>query len=356
VEHNTIENTGKTGTGGKNGAALMGANNETVEYNCFYSNGQYGINGYSANNVSNMTINDNEFNDNAPNGDAGCGCSGGLKMWESTDVTIEDNYVHDNGSVGIWPDTDNNGLIIEGNYISNNANVGIMYEISYNALIEYNNLKDNGWPAGASNPGFPTGAIYISESGGDPRVLNGFDITTLTITNNVFTDNWGGVVLWENSNRFCSDGSDGVCTLVDPLVYTMASCGTLLSETAPTDYFDNCRWKTQNVTVSNNVFNFNPGNIGPQCTVANTCGFNALFSEYGSTPPYTAWVVPLNISDNQNNAFTGNTYNGPWNFVGFNQGDTVTWSQWKQGFQDQHGSNDHFNPQDAGSSCPACTT
>ena len=49
---------------------------------------------------------------------------------------------------------------------------------------------------------------------------------------------------------------------------------------------------------------------------ANGCGYNGLFSEYGTTAPYTAWVVPKNIADNQNNHFSDNTYTGPWSFMG----------------------------------------
>ena len=35
----------------------------------------------------------------------------------------------------------------------------------------------------------------------------------------MFIDNWGGVILWENSNRFCNspdNTSTGYCTLVEP--------------------------------------------------------------------------------------------------------------------------------------------
>ena len=133
----------------------------------------------------------------------------------------------------------------------------------------------------------------------------------------------------------------------------MSSCKSGLansSENQPgdsPDYFDLCRWKTQNVLVSGNEFNLNPANVGSNCTKANYCGFSGLFSEYGSVAPYKAWVVLENISNHQNNVFKNNTYNGPWNFVGFSQGDVLTWSQWTAGFDDGNGSNDSFNGQDA---------
>ena len=71
--------------------------------------------------------------------------------------------------------------------------------------------------------------------------------------------------------------------------------------------------------------------------------------QYGSTKPYTAWVVPINISDHQDNVFKDNTYTGPWNFDGFALGDTVSWSQWTSGFRDDKGSDASFGAQDAGS-------
>ena len=141
---------------------------------------------------------------------------------------------------------------------------------------------------GAANSGFPDSAV-TSRYGGDSRAANSFGYSTLDIVGNTFTDNWGGVVLWENANRFCGDGYDDACTLVAPSSATMSKCPSALSNSAinqpnsSPDYFDLCRWKTQNVTVSDNVFNFNPANIGSLLHhLTNNCGFNGLFSEYGS--------------------------------------------------------------------------
>jgi parallel beta-helix repeat protein len=378
IEYDTIQDNDP-------GAAMMVGSNNTIEYNCLTENGEYAFNGYQSSGdpqssaltggPQNITVSYNEisYNDTCnweassnfpatpPSGCAGqgeyngCGCSGGGKFWQTQNVTVADNYVHNNYNVGIWVDTDNDGFDIEGNYFSDNYAEALIYEISYNALVQGNAFVDNAWGAGPTNSGFPVPAVYISESGGDSRVTNSFGYGSLDITDNIFTDNWGGVVLWENSNRFCGDGYDDACTLVDPSVATMSSCPKALansSENQPTDtpdYFDLCRWKTQNVTVSHNVFNLNPADIGSDCTVANNCGFNGLFSEYGSTTPYTDWVVPLNISNHQNNVFEDNTYNGPWNFDGFVLGDMIAWSQWTSGFEDQNGSDDFFDGQDVGS-------
>ena len=118
-------------------------------------------------------------------------------------AVIKNNWVHGNRSVGLWADTNNRGFDIEDNYIGDNFNSGLIYEISYNALIKGNAFVRNGLGAGALNSGFPTSAIYISESGSDRRVPGKYGNAFL-ITENNFINNWGGIVLWENSNRFCN--------------------------------------------------------------------------------------------------------------------------------------------------------
>jgi hypothetical protein len=163
------------------------------------------------------------------------------------------------------------------------------------------------------------------------------------------------VILWENADRFCGDGSDDACTLVAPDTARIKTCPPALAspgrdQQADTpDYFSLCRWKTQNVTVAGNLFKLNPLAIGPDCTAASNCGFNGLFSQYGSTKPYTGWVVPLDISDHQDNTFRDNSYTGPWHFAGFALGDTASWSQWTSGFLAGNGSDGSFHAQDAGS-------
>ena len=86
-----------------------------------------------------------------------CGCAGGGKFWNTAGATVADNWVHGNGDVGIWVDTDNSGFDISGNYIASNWAEGIIYEISYNADITDNTLIDNAWGGGPSPGlgGFP---------------------------------------------------------------------------------------------------------------------------------------------------------------------------------------------------------
>ena len=144
-----------------------------------------------------------------------CGCSGGGKFWATAGGTVTNNWVHDNGFVGIWADTDNSGFNISGNYIDNNWAEGIIYEVSYNASITDNGFVDNAWGQGPSPAlgGFPDPGLYISESGSDSRVSGAYG-ASFSISSNAFVDNWGGVAIYENSNRACGITNDSMCTLI----------------------------------------------------------------------------------------------------------------------------------------------
>ena len=337
VTHSTI--TGNAGAG-----VFIGSGN-TLSYNCISANQQYGFNAYSlSGTIANVVIAHNEIVGNDTyNWEArvpGCGCSGGGKFWDVDGAVITDNWIADNYAVGLWADTNNRDFQFKDNYIANNYSYGITYEISYNADIVGNTFVGNGRGEGPRNPGFPTSAVYISESGSDSRVPGNYG-SSFQITNNTFVNNWGGVILWENSNRFCNspaNTSTGVCTLVDPSTVTTASCNAENIKNVP--YEEDCRWKVQNVSVSNNTFDFSPAAVGRSCTPQNGCGFQGLFSEYGTYPswsPYTGITAEKNITFNQNNHFSRNTYDGPWQFMAEEQGNIVSWWDWRSSPYGQDG-------------------
>jgi hypothetical protein len=318
------------------GAALMAGANNVIRDNCLADNGQYGINAYQdGDGISNLVVDHNEIavnnTGNTEKSNPGCGCSGGVKFWAVKGATITDNYVHDNKGVGLWADTNNQGMNFQGNYIANNDDEGLFYEISYNAAIHDNTFVRNGLVKGPTNPGFPTGAIYLSESGGDSRV-NGGKYATLDISGNVFTDNWSGVIMWENADRFCgspANTSGGDCTLVDPSVANLKTCTQANVGHAP--YYDDCRWKTQNVSVHDNTFNLTASHI-TACKFSNGCGFNGIFSNWGTYPswsPYKAAVIENAISFHQNNVFAHNTYTGGWEFMLMDQSGIVNLATWQ---------------------------
>jgi hypothetical protein len=328
VDHSTVTDNA--------GAGVMVGSHDLLSYNCLTDNQEYGFDAYAPGNVSAITIDHNEISGNDTyNWEAhqqGCGCTGGGKFWDVDGAVVTNNLVLDNLSVGLWADTNNRGFQITGNYISGNYSDGLIYEISYNAEIAGNTFVRNGIAEGPKNPGFPTSAIYISESGGDARVAGRFR-GELRITKNTFADNWGGVVLWENSNRFCNspaNTSSGYCTLVEPDNVTLRSCTA--GDIAKQPYYSDCRWKTQNVSVDHNVFDFWPDAVGKTCTVEAACGFQGLFSEYGTYPswsPYQATAVEKHITFGQENRFFANIYNGPWQFMIYQQGNVVSWTTWR---------------------------
>ena len=328
VDHSTLKDNA--------GAAIMLGSHNTLSHDCLADNQQYGFNAYSPNGPVDLVLKNNEiagndtYNWEAHSPD--CGCTGGGKFWDVKNAVIENNWIHDNHSVGLWADTNNRGFEFKNNYISGNYDYGLIYEISYNAVIEQNTFVRNGLKSGPKGHGFPTSAIYISESGSDHRVRGDFGSTFL-IAKNSFIDNWGGVILWENADRFCNspaNTSSGTCTLVDPSVATIKSCNSANINRQP--YYGDCRWKTQNVLVEDNLFSFKPSDIGPSCTPANECGFQGVFSEYGTYPnwsPYQKTVVEQQITYDQNNHFRANTYVGPWVFMVYEQGNVVNWAQWQ---------------------------
>ncbi len=318
IEHNTIAN--------NSGAALMGGARQVLRYNCIAHNGQYGLNYFqTGDGIKDVVVDHNEIvRNNTDRVDPDCGCSGGAKFWAVNGAEITNNWVHDNYGVGLWADTNNRDFRFEGNLIQDNDDVGLFYEISYNAIIRNNTFRENAHEVGRGN-GFPTGAIYISESGGDSRVAGP---ATIEIVGNWFKDNYNGITLWENADRFCNspnNSSSDYCTLVAD--FDQCQEGTI----SQSPNYDDCRWKTQNVDIHGNVFQIDRTAIDG-CD--ENCGKNALFSNYGTSPdwsPYMGDVIEQAITFDQDNVFRDNTYIGSWKFVAFDIGNVMGWSDWRSG-------------------------
>jgi hypothetical protein len=377
---------------------VLGADN-VLKDNCMTLNGQYGFQSVAANpwgmdrltgGPYNVTVEGNEISyndtcdfegllDNSSIGwskhnpvpqqyrNSHCGPvvpdgdQGGFKLWQTDGVTIKDNYIHNNWGPAAWADTDNANTTYTGNTITDNDAGAIIEEISYNFSITNNYIANNGWAGGLSNQNFPSPAIYISESGSDKTFggVPGCPETSCSdqpsyssesvISGNTMVDNGGGVFLWQDSNRFCGDGFDKVCTLVhsgSSGPFTISSCKSNLPSASidktsyvgnatgspQQDWWDGCLWRTENVSITHNVLDFNPANI-PYCNKTNwpACGANGIFSEYGSAPPYYTPLTLTQLVFFQNNSWSDNTYNGPSTFYVWNQGNgdnPVDWGDW----------------------------
>lgn len=337
VNHDSAEGwTVESSTLQKNaGAAVMLGSRNRLVGNCLRTNGQYGFNAYHPDGVRDISLEGNEIvgnnTDDWEKRQPGCGCTGGGKFWETTGATVTGNYVHDNRGVGLWADSNNVGFLFQGNHVSENDAEGIMYETSYNAAILDNTFVRNALVKGPTNPTFPTAAVYLSEAGSDPRIPGPYN-QEFRVSGNRFVDNWSGIVAWENADRFAgspANTSTGVGTLVNPAA-TVETCADE-SKVKDKPYFDDCRWKTQNVVVDGNLFQTDASQIR-LCVRSLGCGFNGLFSNYGTYPewsPYKADVVQGNVTFRQNNVWRNNTYVGDWNFVAKETGTVVGWDAWR---------------------------
>jgi hypothetical protein len=294
----------------------------------------------------------------------GSGNQGGFKLWATNGVLVTGNWIHHNWGVGGWADTNNANTTWTRNTITDNENAAIVEETSYNFSITDNHLARNNLVDGLGNPGFPMAAVYVSESGSD-TVNGGVPGCAMpscrraglpayprqsVIRNNTLVDNGGGIFLWQNANRRCNDGSDPVCTLLkggsrgpfslagcaanlpaatlDPVTYRGTVAGN-----PPQDYWDGCMWQTQNVAVSWNRVDFDPGHIaGCRPQVWPACGANGVFSQYGGPNSHAqGWEVASQITFVQGNHWSDNLYRGPSTFYAWNQGsheNPVSWAQW----------------------------
>jgi parallel beta helix pectate lyase-like protein len=324
IENTTIESNA--------GAGLMAGAGQVVRHSCLRNNGQYGLNAYQAGDgITGLVLAGNEITGNNT-GDweakvPGCGCSGGAKFWAVNGADISGNWVHGNHGAGLWADTNNNDFLVEDNLFEANEAEALFYETSYNLVLRGNTFRGNtlvqGRAFAARGDNFPVATVYLSESGGEPRVPA--RTSAVDISGNTFEDNWAGITLWENADRFCNspaNTSSGYCTKVT----STSSCAPGTIEKAPA--YDDCRWKTQRVEIHGNTFRFDTGRVG--CT--SLCGRMALLSNYGTFPdwsPYKGTATEEAITFRQGNRWHGNSYTGPWTFVVHDTSRTVDAAGWR---------------------------
>ncbi|MFB7633175.1 right-handed parallel beta-helix repeat-containing protein [Streptomyces sp. NPDC056149] len=325
IEHLTIRD--------NSGAGLMAGAHQRVRANCLRDNGQYGLNAYrNGGPFSDLVVEGNEIVGNNT-GDwerrrPGCGCTGGVKFWAVNRAEVRGNWVHDNRGAGLWADTNNNDFRIEDNVIEANDGAALIYETSYNAVIRNNTIRRNNWVEGrrAADRGddFPFATVYLSESGGEPRVRARTD--RIEIYRNVLENNWNGITLWENADRFCNspaNTSSGDCTL---LVRDTGRCAEPAIARAP--LYGDCRWKTQRVDIHGNRFVLDESVV--PCTAK--CDRMAVLANYGTYPgwsPYQGERVAEAITGTQHNRWHDNVYLGPWKFVAHDPSRVLDSGQWR---------------------------
>jgi hypothetical protein len=325
---------------GNDGAGVFLGSGAVVRENCLADNGQYGfsmfkppIEGGAA--IRDIVLDHNEIagnnTDDWETRQPGCGCTGGGKFWDVQGARVTANWVHDNRSVGLWADTNDIDFLFEGNYIADNQDEGLWYEISYNATIRANAFLRNGWTKGLRNTGSPAPAVYLSESGGDARLATAVSgAAAIRVQQNYFENNFSGVSIYENANRFCNSNgntSKGYCTpfvhptqipaphdedYLDPINAAHPCYAQIAEEPLRTD----CRWHARAIEVSGNEFRFDPAVV--PCGDSDYCGVQALMATGADNLPWSPYTV-AEIQDQvmfaAGNRFAGNRYVGPWQFA-----------------------------------------
>ncbi|MFF2352082.1 right-handed parallel beta-helix repeat-containing protein [Kitasatospora sp. NPDC058115] len=325
IENTTVQD--------NSGAGLMAGAHQQLRASCLRRNGQYGMNAYkTGDSIKGLVVEGNEVTGNNTDDwerrEPGCGCTGGIKFWAVDGADVRGNWVHDNRGPGLWADNNNNDFLIENNLLEANDGAALVYETSYNAVVRDNTVRRNTWAEGrehtADGDNFPYAAVYLSESGGEPRIPARTD--RIEIHHNVLEDNWSGITLWENADRFCNspaNTSTGYCTR---LVKDTASCAAPAIGTAP--LYGDCRWKTQRVDIHDNRFSLDPSVVG--CTTE--CGRMAVLSNYGTYPdwsPYKGKRVAEALTLGQDNRWHDNDYRGPWTFVADDPDRPLDPAQWQ---------------------------
>ena len=116
----------------------------------------------------------------------------GSKWTGATNLTIRDNYFHDNIGTAIWPDGGNLNVLIEGNRIINNGGHGIHYEVSCAATIRNNLIEGN-------------------ENGISIVASQNVDVYGNTIRGNTGSaGDKGGIIVWHQERR-SNPGSGILC-------------------------------------------------------------------------------------------------------------------------------------------------
>jgi hypothetical protein len=208
ISHNKIHDS-YSATNHNLGVGIYGGDEGVIEYNCFDKMGDYGANIFGHNNKFRM----NEVkNTNYEVDNSGNGQSGGGKWWGTLNADITDNaWVDDGpgGSLVIWLDNGNSGTLISGNYFKHSAASAIHSETGFNLMITNNLFQDGGWGSGKAAA---TPTVWVQSTSIAPAAIHvpgsRYD-NQITVSNNQFINNWGGIDIWQSGSRSCENSGEG---------------------------------------------------------------------------------------------------------------------------------------------------
>lgn len=129
--------------------------------NFVHDNGQMGVIGGG----SSVLVQDNEIAYNNRSGYDPSWEAGGTKFVGTTNLVVRRNYVHHNIGPGLWTDSNNSGTLYENNHTVSNQIAGIMHEISFSAIIRNNLVENDAFTPTGSGIWYGSGILVSASSG-----------------------------------------------------------------------------------------------------------------------------------------------------------------------------------------------
>jgi parallel beta-helix repeat protein len=195
-----------------------GAIGHHIENNKILFGGQIGIHGVArGSEIIGNEIAHNNTERYCPNARCGIGETGGIKITNASNVTVDGNHIHDNFGHGIHFDVDTHDNTITNNRIYRNSRMGIQYEVSSDALIAHNRIIGNGYDfyETVKNPSInvlSSSNVEVADniiSGGSSginiaaNIRDGFDSTVsgVYVHDNAIIRSGGPALTWSDGNR-----------------------------------------------------------------------------------------------------------------------------------------------------------
>jgi parallel beta-helix repeat protein len=121
------------------GVGIYSQSNDQVINNYVHDNGELGLAGAG----DSILVQWNELAFNNARGFEPDYEAGGAKWVTATHLTVKNNYSHDNNGPGLWSDGNCRYVTYDGNTVDRNQWAGIVHEISYDATISNNTVRGN---------------------------------------------------------------------------------------------------------------------------------------------------------------------------------------------------------------------
>lgn len=188
------------------GAGIMLTDRSTIRNSHIHHN--YSIGAKIAWAPNGALVEGNEIDNNNFDGPPDFNETGGTKFALTTNLTVQQNFVHHNNGAGLWTDIDNIGTVYSDNIVSDNLGPGIEHEISFSATIRNNTVTNNGhqsqgwmWGAGILIANSRDVLVEANEVSGNQSGVGiihqnrGYVTDSIVVrTNDVTGPGWSGAV------------------------------------------------------------------------------------------------------------------------------------------------------------------